>query len=132
MRQHQFIMALGGTFLLMFCLDTAARDAGPVQYGTTQQGRYGVGHDKWHRDFYASLRRNDGQGPCCSLTDCRPTQSRMVGDHYEVKLDGEWVRVSNWTIINVVAPDGGAHVCAPEQISHHKGVLFCVILPPEG
>jgi hypothetical protein len=26
----------------------------------------------------------------------------------------------------------GAHVCAPEQISHHKGVLFCVILPPEG
>jgi hypothetical protein len=42
-----------------------------------------------------------------------PDQSRMVGDHYEVKLDGEWVWVSNWTIINVVAPDGGAHVCAP-------------------
>jgi hypothetical protein len=25
--------------------------------------------------------------------DCRPTQSRMVDDHYEVKVDGEWVRV---------------------------------------
>ena len=49
MRQHQFIMALGGRFLLMFCLDTAAQDAGPVQYGTTQEGRYGVGHDKWQR-----------------------------------------------------------------------------------
>jgi opacity protein-like surface antigen len=97
------LMALGGMFLLMFCLDTAAQDAGPAQYGTTQEGCYGVGHNKWHRDFYASLRRNDGQGPCCSLTDCRPTQSRMVGDHYEVKLDGEWMQVPNWTIINVVA-----------------------------
>jgi hypothetical protein len=27
--------------------------------------------------------------------DCRPTQSRMVGDHYEVKVDGEWVPVPN-------------------------------------
>jgi hypothetical protein len=62
-----------------------------------------IADDEWHRDFYASLRRNDGQGPCCSLTDCRPTQSRMVGDHYEVKLDGEWMQVPNWTIINVVA-----------------------------
>src|SRR5262245_4759562 len=24
--------------------------------------------------------------------DCRPTQNRMVGDHYEVKVDGEWTR----------------------------------------
>ena len=55
MRQHQFIIALGGTFLLMFCLDTAAQDAGPVQYGTTQEGRYGVGHDKWHRERVNAL-----------------------------------------------------------------------------
>ena len=31
-----------------------------------------------------------------------------------------------------IAPDAGAHVCAPEQVVRHKGELFCVILPPEG
>src|SRR5947208_13476444 len=51
-----------------------------------------------------------GQGSCCNLMDCRPTQSRMVGDHYEVKVDGEWMPVPNDKINNVVAPDGGAHV----------------------
>jgi hypothetical protein len=56
----------------------------------------------------------------------------MVGDHYEVKVDGEWIPVPNDKINNVVAPDGGAHVCAPRQVGPNKGVLFCVILPSEG
>jgi len=54
-----------------------------------------VGHDKWHQDLYSKLKRNDGHGSCCNLMDCRPTQSRMVGDHYEVKVDGEWTLVPN-------------------------------------
>jgi hypothetical protein len=29
----------------------------------------------------------------------------------------------------VIAPDGGAHVCAPKQEGVNKGVLFCVVLP---
>src|SRR3984893_19358213 len=90
---------------------------------------YGAGHDNWHQGFYSKLRRNDGKGPCCNLMDCRPTQRRMVGDHYEVKVDGEWLPVPNDKINNVVAPDGGAHVCAPRQVGPNKGVLFCVILP---
>ena len=84
------------------------------------------------QDFYAALRRNDGGGPCCGMMDCRPTQSRMVGDHYEVKVDGEWVPVPNDKINKVVAPDRGTHVCAPRLVGRTKGVLFCVILPPEG
>ena len=48
----------------------------------------------------------------------------MVDDHYEVKVDGEWVRVPVETINNVVAPDGGAHVCAPRQEGRNKGVLL--------
>jgi hypothetical protein len=75
-----------------------------------------VGHDKWHQGFYSKLKRNDGQGSCCNLMDCRPTQSRMVGDHYEVKVDGVWTPVPYDKINNVVAPDGGAHVCAPKQV----------------
>ena len=97
-----------------------------------QEGYYGAGHHNWHQSFYSKLQRNDGQGSCCNMMDCRPTQSRMVGDHYEVKVDGQWTPVPNDKIKNVVAPDGGAHVCAPTQFGPNKGVIFCVILPPEG
>jgi hypothetical protein len=55
----------------------------------------------------------------------------MVGDHYEVKVDGVWTPVPNDKINNVVAPDGGAHATLG-QVGQNKGVLFCVILPPEG
>ena len=36
-----------------------------------QEGYYGVGHDRWHREFYSKLNRNDGKGTCCDLMDCR-------------------------------------------------------------
>jgi hypothetical protein len=63
------IILLGTAVSVFLCVSAAA-----------QEGYYGVDHDKWHRDFYSKLKRNDGRGPCCSLIDCRPTQSRMVGD----------------------------------------------------
>ena len=116
-----FIALLSGVLSGFLCVSAPA-----------QEGYYGAGHDKWHEGFYSKLKRNDGQGSCCNLMDCRPTQSRMVGDHYEVKVDGEWMPVPNDKINNVVAPDGGAHVCAPRQVGSNKGVLFCVILPSEG
>ena len=97
---------------------------------SAQEGYYGVGHGKWHEEFYSKLRRNDG-GSCCNLMDCRPTQSRMVDDHYEVIVDGVWTPVPSDKINDVTAPDGGAHVCAPEQNDKNKGVLFCVVLPPQ-
>ncbi len=115
MKRRDFMTLLGGTVSL-FCVNA-----------TAQEGYYGAGHDKWHQGFYSKLKRK-----CCNLMDCRPTQSRIVGDHYEVKVDGVWTPVPYDKINNVVAPDGGAHVCAPRQIGQNKGVLFCVILPSEG
>ncbi len=97
-----------------------------------QEGYLGIGHHKWHDSFYSKLKRNDGKGSCCNLMDSRPTQSRIVGDHYEVKVDGEWTPVPSDKINNVTAPDGGAHVCAPRQVGPNKGTLFCVIHPSEG
>ena len=98
MRRREFIAALGGSVLSVFlCVGAEAQD-----------GSYGVGHGNWHQGFYSKLQRNDGKGSCCNLLDCRPTQSRMVEDHYEVKVDGEWVRVPVDTINHVIAPDGGA------------------------
>jgi hypothetical protein len=121
MKRREFITLLGGAISLFLCVSA-----------TAQEGYYGVGHDKWHQGFYSKLKRNDGQGSCCNLMDCRPTQSRMVGDHYEVKVDGVWTPVPHDKINNAVAPDGGAHVCAPRQVGPNKGVIFCVILPLEG
>jgi hypothetical protein len=97
-----------------------------------QEGYYGVGHERWHKDFYLKLNRNDGKGTCCNLLDCRPTQSRMVGDHYEVKVDGEWTPVPNDKINNVIAPDVVLTSATPRQTGANKGVLFCVVLPPDG
>ena len=97
------------------------------------QGRHGVGHDHWHGAFYSKLVRKDNKQSCCNLTDCVPTQSRMVDDHYEVLVDGEWTPVPENVIQNVTAPDGGAHVCYPKPSAvYPKGTLFCVVLPPEG
>ena len=119
--RRELVTLLAGAVSVFLCVSAAA-----------QEGYYGVGHDKWHQGFYSKLKRNDGQGSCCNLMDCRPTQSRMVGDHYEVKVDGAWTPVPYDKINNVVAPDGGAHVCAPRQVGQNKGVIFCVILPSEG
>ena len=82
MKRRAFITLLGSAVSVFFCVNAAA-----------QEGYYGVGHDKWHQGFYSKRKRNDGQGSCCNLMDCRPTQSRMVGDHYEVKVDGAWTPV---------------------------------------
>jgi hypothetical protein len=96
-----------------------------------QDGHHGVGHDNWHEGFYSKLVRKDTKTSCCNLADCRPTESRMVGDHYEVKVDGNWLSVPKETIQNVTAPDGGAHVCAPKQDGRNKGTIYCVVLRPE-
>lgn len=94
-----------------------------------QEGYHGVGHEMWHGQFYAHLLRPDTKTSCCNLADCRPTQGRQVGDHYEVMVDGTWLPVPPDKIVKESAPDGGYHVCAPET---PKGFLYCVILPPEG
>jgi hypothetical protein len=120
MQRCVFSLSLGGAVSVLLFLSAAA-----------QEGYHGVGHDKWHYGFYEHLLKKDGSS-CCNHADCRPTESRMVGDHYEVKLDGQWMPVRKDQIINVVAPDGGAHIRAPEQIQEYKGAIFCVVLPPEG
>ena len=76
--------------------------------------------------------RKDTKTSCCNLADCAPTTSRMVDDHYEVLIEGEWTRVPPETIQQIAAPDGGAHVCFPKRQSNGKTQpIYCVVLPPE-
>jgi hypothetical protein len=99
----------------------------------TQEGHHGHGHDEWHAEFYSKLMRPDTKTSCCNLADCRPTEIRTNNDHYEVKKDGRWIRVPPDKIVKVVAPDGGAHICAPssESTSWDPDYVFCIIIPME-
>ena len=96
-----------------------------------QDGYFGYGHDAWHHGFYQTLQRPDTKGPCCSLTDCRPTSGRQVGGHYEVKVNGAWISVPADKILKQSAPDLGFHVCAPFKFDGRPDHLYCVVIPPE-
>jgi len=98
-----------------------------------QQGDHGHGHDAWHAEFYSKLMRPDTKTSCCNLADCRPTEIRSIGDHYEVKKDGRWIRVPPEKVVRVNPPDGGAHICAPPSTSTTWGPdeVFCIIMPFE-
>ena len=94
------------------------------------EGYHGHDHSRFHSGFYERLIRPDTGNPCCSNGDCRPTSGRMVGDHYEVKVNGTWVPVPWNKIVKETAPDLGYHVYAPSFFSQpHQ--LFCVVLAPE-
>jgi hypothetical protein len=109
----------------IFLASTASASVEPEGYA-------GVGHSQRHSGFYYDLFNPNKGVHCCHDKDCRPTVSRMVGDHYEVKINGVWWKVDKSTIIPRTAPDGGAHVCAGDPSSSDPlGRVYCVILPPE-
>ena len=97
-----------------------------------QDGHFGRGHDYWHQNYYSQLVTPDTKVSCCSDADCRPTSGRAVDDHYEVKVDGTWIKVLPNKIVKKSAPDNGFHVCAPRNFSGMPEHLYCVVLPPEG
>lgn len=97
-----------------------------------QEGYQGRGHSDGHADFYKKLVTPETKVSCCNLSDCRPTSGRAVGDHYEVKINGIWVRVLPSKIVKVSAPDQGFHVCAPGRFDGKPEHVYCVVLPPEG
>jgi hypothetical protein len=50
-RRRDFITLLGGALFVSLRVSAAA-----------QEGYFGVGHDRWQREFYSKLNRNDGKG----------------------------------------------------------------------
>jgi hypothetical protein len=101
--------------------------------GHQVQGHHGRGHDKWHEGFYQKLQIPGSKTSCCNLSDCRPTEIRANGDHYEILKDGRWIRVDPGKIVKVTAPDGGAHICAPDSAGGRfdPDYVFCIVMPLE-
>lgn len=114
---------IAGIILTMFVLSIVATRA--------QEGHYGQGHDTWHQPFYEGLKSPQTLVSCCNLADCRPTSGRTVGDHHEVKINGDWIAVIPGKIVKKSAPDLGYHVCAPALFDGDPEKVFCVVVPPE-
>ncbi len=54
---------------------------------------------------------------CCSIADCRPTDYRTVGDHYEALIEDKWVVIPPRKVLDRTDnPIGRAVVCwTPER-----------------
>jgi hypothetical protein len=99
-------------------------------------GFHGQGHAQWHESFYRNLLIPGTKSSCCNLSDCRPTQIRTNGDHYEIMKDGRWIKVDPSKIVKAEAPDGGAHICAPDvhdtrAITPDPDLVYCIVMPAE-
>ena len=89
--------------------------------------------------WFKSLNRpwRPGSGAvilCCDVSDCRVTESREVGDHYEALIDQRFPGVSGWSWQPVAPhavlhrkenPTGGAVAC------WHEGEVLCFVRPEE-
>ncbi len=107
----------------------------------TEMGDFGFRHHEFHywyqtgeRDGTALKRPLSPTTSCCD-DDCRPVNAKMVDGVWFVYIDRDWSRVPDNVIKNnVIAPNGGAHVCASRR---YKGAgvapptIYCFI-PPGG
>jgi len=83
--------------------------------------------------WFRSLARPDGAGSCCSESDCRRTQYRIVAGHYEALVDEQWHVTPQWIAVpperilqRADNPTGEAVLCWLPSL----GVL-CFVRPAE-
>lgn len=77
--------------------------------------------------WFSNLRAPWTNALCCSIADCRPTESRTVGDHYEVLIGGQWRPVPpDHVLQRTDNPTGRAVVCWTPS-----GGITCFVRAPE-
>jgi len=77
--------------------------------------------------WFNSLRQPWTNALCCSMADCRPTDSRRRDEHYEAFADGSWRVVPDDKVVERSDnPTGRAVVCWTPR----AGVL-CFVPAPE-
>jgi hypothetical protein len=89
--------------------------------------------------WYESLKQpNTGIG-CCSVADCRPYDSRVVGNHYEILDHGKWRPVPDNVVLHRENKAGTAVACLETQWNysfrpppaHYAPAILCFIPGPE-
>jgi hypothetical protein len=77
--------------------------------------------------WFNSLRAPFTNALCCSIADCRPTDSRISGDHYEAFVGGQWRSVPPDRVLQRTDnPTGRAVVCWTPSTG-----IMCFIRGPE-
>jgi hypothetical protein len=78
------------------------------------------------KSWFESLHDPDGVFPCCSVSDCRLTESRVTGNHYEALIEGEWLAVPPEKVLHHTDnPTGQAVACWSEEMG-----ILCFIPGP--
>lgn len=77
--------------------------------------------------WFEGLRQPGTGMSCCSIADCRQTDFRINGSHYEALVEGEWREVPPDKILERMDnPTGRAVVCYTPS----RGIM-CFIRGPE-
>jgi hypothetical protein len=65
--------------------------------------------------WYQSLKRPNTGDACCSIADCRPYDTRVIGDHYEILDHQRWRAVPNDVVLHRENKAGAAIACLQTQ-----------------
>ena len=77
--------------------------------------------------WFRGLREPDTGRSCCSISDCRPTEARTRGDHYEVLIEGQWLAVPPDKVLHRSDnPTGRPIVCWTRTLG-----IMCFVHGPE-
>jgi hypothetical protein len=77
--------------------------------------------------WFQGLRQPGTGMSCCSIADCRQTDFRIAGSHYEAMVDGVWHQVpADKVLEQAYNPTGHAVVCYTPT----RGIM-CFIRGPE-
>ncbi len=78
--------------------------------------------------WFNSLRAPWTNALCCSIADCRPTDARIAGDHYEAFVGGQWRPVPPDRVLQRSDnPTGRPVVCWTPATG-----IMCFVHGPEG
>ena len=83
-----------------------------LAFASAAQARAPDSADPQLAPWFQGLRQPDTGISCCSIADCRQTEYRTSGDHYEALIQDRWVSVPPEKVLSRTDnPTGRAVVC---------------------
>jgi hypothetical protein len=120
-----FIAALIVFCLLMWGINLATR---PARADEAHMRRYHADaeQDQWMR----SLQRPGGEGSCCSLNDCLPTDAEWREGQWWAIVRGIWTAIPPGKVLtSPLSMDGESWVCAGPGAPGWTPVIYCFVPP---